>query len=342
MTKLFIIGNGFDLAHKMNTRYSDFRKFLTNKGKEHDNFKEDIYYNEIPAPTLTSDGEEVYNPLDRLNAILTCVDNTNGDIEWNKFEENLGKLNYECLLNPYVGDNDEKLGYKIERNENNARNIKNVLGMIPLFFQEWVKAIKIAEEPLDDIVSLINPKSDLFLTFNYTDTLERLYNVENVCHIHGNKDESLYVGHGENIFDPDNDYSTYFSGSEYDLRQLHEHLRKNTDEAFKKHSSFLGKLREVANKDSLIIYSYGFSFSKVDRFYLEQIFSIIDSTNICFMLNEYNDKDNEDFKHILRESGFKGIFGKYSIIIPKNYPFRKGLFKDYQYPEFKDKKNDKD
>ncbi len=128
MTKLFIIGNGFDLAHKMNTRYSDFRKFLINKGKEHDNFKEDIYYDEIPAPTLTSDGEGVYNPADRLNAILTCIDNTNGDIEWNKFEESLGKLNYECLLNPYLEDKDEKLSYKVERNENNARNIKNVLG----------------------------------------------------------------------------------------------------------------------------------------------------------------------------------------------------------------------
>ena len=33
MNKLYIIGNGFDIAHNLKTRYSDFRCYLNNVEK---------------------------------------------------------------------------------------------------------------------------------------------------------------------------------------------------------------------------------------------------------------------------------------------------------------------
>ena len=44
MTKLFIIGNGFDLAHGMKTRYSDFRDYLIDEYDVDENLiNKDIY-----------------------------------------------------------------------------------------------------------------------------------------------------------------------------------------------------------------------------------------------------------------------------------------------------------
>ena len=37
--KLIVVGNGFDLAHGLNTRYSDFRIFLEN----YDSLSENLY-----------------------------------------------------------------------------------------------------------------------------------------------------------------------------------------------------------------------------------------------------------------------------------------------------------
>ena len=56
---------------------------------------------------------------------------------------------------------------------------------------------------VQQIVALENliESKDVFLNFNYTETLEIVYQVkaEKVCHIHGKRGEELIFGHGEPI-----------------------------------------------------------------------------------------------------------------------------------------------
>lgn len=56
MSKLFVIGNGFDCyLHGLPTKYSDFRKYLLNRFPDAESF------NTIPDGTQMPKGEIVYD-----------------------------------------------------------------------------------------------------------------------------------------------------------------------------------------------------------------------------------------------------------------------------------------
>ena len=54
MSKLFIIGNGFDSAHKMPTSYEEFRKYIIG---EYELSEHEDEIPEIPDSSLMPDGE---------------------------------------------------------------------------------------------------------------------------------------------------------------------------------------------------------------------------------------------------------------------------------------------
>jgi hypothetical protein len=72
---------------------------------------------------------------------------------------------------------------------------------------------------MPDFQDIIFPENDLFLNFNYTKTLEKLYNAQNVCHIPGIQDEDIYFDHG-NDEDRTDYYQSNWLGAESELNQL--------------------------------------------------------------------------------------------------------------------------
>ena len=71
--RLFIIGNGFDLEHKLSTRYTDFLEYLSyGEGAE------------IGGGTLVSNIENLYG--------------YSSHYFWNDFEKNLGQLSPDVIL----------------------------------------------------------------------------------------------------------------------------------------------------------------------------------------------------------------------------------------------------
>ncbi len=153
---LYIIGNGFDLHHGLNTSYSSFRDNCAKKST-------------ILWGLLT----EIYG------------DSVNEDMWWSDFEEMLGKIDYNHLIQTYNG---EAMG---------AMKVQNFFqGMLPPFFGGWIR--EMSHKAQEDQSLNIDPES-LFFTFNYTLTLENVYHVrtENVWHIHGSiKDvDNIVVGH---------------------------------------------------------------------------------------------------------------------------------------------------
>ena len=63
MTNLYIIGNGFDLAHKMKTSYCDFRNFLLEQGVLDNKDYSDDMFREIPEYSIGKDGEDGFNDM---------------------------------------------------------------------------------------------------------------------------------------------------------------------------------------------------------------------------------------------------------------------------------------
>ncbi len=312
MKKLFIIGNGFDLAHDMKTNYNDFRDFLI------DNYLDGAYdpdaFIDVPDTTLMPDGDEQYDEADVVRSIIKTLDNAMGT-KWEDIESMLGDLNYDYFLDDYGMFDKEDDNYMRDsyiRNQELSGLLYGAFRQIGDYFAEWVASIDVAKTPRKPFEELINPSCDLVLNFNYTTTLEDLYSAKNVCHIHGTLSNELYFGHGDNNC-PHDYYESNWFGAEQSLASLYYELMKNTAEAYEKSSAFFKELQTVAKNSPLDIYSYGFSFSKVDRYYLKKICEIIDTADSCFYMNDYNDENERAiFANILKECGYKGKFGVFA------------------------------
>ena len=302
MPNLFIIGNGFDISHGLKTNYSDFRDYLNEKYSKSD-IKE-----ELPTMTELSNGEYGYDDNIVARFIIKELDKVTKE-NWKDIENELGRLNFEDFFF-YTDDLDEKEIIKCWcYNEEVAEDIYESMERIKEFFEDWVKSINIFKiKEKEDFKNIINSKTDFFINFNYTLTLEEVYKVKNVCHIHGTQDSKIYFGHGNEKSTLEN-YKDIHLGSEDDMEELHINLRKNTEEAFNNNINFFKSLKEISS-----IYSYGFSFSEVDLFYIRKIFEIIKTENIIWNLNDFDDKNkrNEYIEKIIN-CGFKGKFSTYHI-----------------------------
>ena len=195
---LYIIGNGFDLAHGMATRYGDFRKWLIKNGR-----------------------------IDVIQELQSAFPSRkeNNYLLWSDFEKALGRYDIDKVINWSWED------LCITVYSDSSRLIRNsdfflnpqLIDILSEAFTAWIRSIPLANTPID-----FNPKQEAYyLTFNYTDTLEVLYDIPNslILHIHGraSQKEKLIVGHNREI-DP-SDYCDNNSG----MRENNERMQRLTD-----------------------------------------------------------------------------------------------------------------
>lgn len=191
---LYIIGNGFDLAHGIKSSYSDFREWLVR--------------NE--------------------NKIVEMMDiffSNQRDI-WSGIEQALGEYDEESILDYCRPDEEFDYEHSLSasaRVEDSPMTIfQPVMDEFREAYHNWVNSIEI--NGIEKIYNL-NPES-LFFTFNYTDTLETEYgiNKNQVTHIHGSRlnDDEYIIGHNnyrdqysENIAN----YSSFFCSLE-NIKQI--------------------------------------------------------------------------------------------------------------------------
>jgi hypothetical protein len=156
-------------------------------------------------------------------------------------------------------------------------------------------------------------KINYYFSFNYTQTLERIYNVQenDICHIHGVSrgiknlndlvSEDLVFGHG---------LESYDTNVTDIVRTAYNILKKPVNQCIIKSRMFFEKINDVDN-----IYSYGFSFGDVDMPYIEKICqSIRDTSNVTWYFNDFRIENNRMlYERTIRQSGFKGEFGEFHV-----------------------------
>ena len=315
MSKLFVIGNGFDLAHYLGTSYENFKKYIV------DEYLDGKYKEEVPdviSLEEISDGEEV---LDEKKAkfILDIISMAEGEgKKWGNVESSLGELDYGSVLDPIYDTFEDGDGanefLEADTIEYYASNISDALSPVKTLFKEWIDGIKITTAKVKPKYYNLIGKNDKFLTFNYTETLEEIYGIskDRVCHIHGvicseNEDEEIVFGHGNNDVKDDKLFEKYqaeYTGSENILTSLFESLKKDTLTALKNHRAFFDEIDEEITE----VYTVGFSFSKVDLIYISEVCKKL-SDNVVWYFDEfYKPEEVESFKNILKECGFKGKF----------------------------------
>lgn len=308
MKSLFIIGNGFDCyGHKMKTKYIDFKKYLVKRFPDLDE-----EFDWIPQETMLQDGGEEYDLNEVVGLIIRTIDECLKP-DWGSLEECLGQEFIENIVysNEWAyrvtdasDEDDDEIFHSVYENEDLTESIIGAYRILNSLFQDWVfnDLAKIDFKKVKRFKKTPSFKKSLFLSFNYTSTLEELYKVAaaNICYIHGNagdKNSRIYFGHGND--EEIEEFDRYIGISDA-YNRLKMDLRKNTGQAISDNYSFFKCISGIKR-----IYSYGFSFSNVDMIYLEEICRHINPSKVRWYFNKYDWQNNKECIERVRNLGFK-------------------------------------
>lgn len=321
MNKLFIIGNGFDIAHNIKSRYEDFRLYLISllkniTGKKYEDYdftdsSDIININYFRSPE---------NDLLTILYFLSCAERSNSfnynskEIEWKNIEKSVGEFSYDEFSWIYIDESDRDKEYRANWiNEDMFSPYIEVLTEIPKYFEEWVKQVDISHASVLKSINDYFDSNTKFICFNYTSTLEKIYNVnkESICYIHGNIDrkQSIFFGHGnhytyddyiESISNPN-----YFSVAE-GYTVINDILRKPVEYIINNNLDFFETLKDIKQ-----VYSYGFSYSEVDLPYIKKICESISSTAEWYIHSYPSEKEKNIFKDMIRQCGYNGVIKEF-------------------------------
>lgn len=269
VNNLFIVGNGFDLNHGIKSSYSDFRKWLK-KNKP-------IFYGKL---------SKQYPKRAHL---------------WKDFEENLPKFDISSYaLSIYNSKVCNNLHF-CELDELFERDFRELMSDMGFFFDTWARELPCGIEWKYNL----NCERPFYLTFNYTPTLEDVYEIEDkfILHLHGcsNCWQDLIFGHGmteDELFNhslktltQNNDskclpkaFIELFSRS---YARYFSRYRKDTDSIIRQHENTFVQFSHVSH-----IFIMGYSFSQIDVPYIDMIIaSIEDIDNVIWSVFIYSEKD---------------------------------------------------
>lgn len=344
MEKLFIIGNGFDIAHDLKTDYLYFKKFVYQQAygkddlleslqnfdsikdflKDSDNriYKSEIYAEEVMEILNGTDSQE---KLRLLYQILLQI--TDPEMFWSDFEEKLACFPFMNASTPYYVTNDSK--EDTESRKELAEKVADKLSkyvhhQLNKLFKQWIKEtyeqwesqlsmrkftshFPIAKE------TILTNRDARFLNFNYTRTLKDFYGISssNIIHIHGDLDDGVLIfGHGEDsIVIPEG--ADILSQAMYRLSAAN---RKPVHKRIRKHESFFKSLSSIKE-----IYFIGFGIrdeNGVDAPYFKEIFK--QAPDVSIYVDQF-DKENEyTIKKILKAWGARKAYQLQFIDIDKD------------------------
>lgn len=178
---------------------------------------------------------------------------------------------------------------------------------------EWIESLETNVEKIKNI-NLNN--DNLYFSFNYTKTLEEVYEIlkENICHIHGTFPELLIFGHGKtesDIYDEYNKISgSYEVGSESAIMSSRDILRKDTEFIIENKKGFFEKIEKNKITNINVV---GHSFGEVDMPYFQEILKRVDQ-NTKWNIFYYRENEREIFEKRMLEIGIdkKNLIIKHS------------------------------
>ncbi len=311
---LYIIGNGFDIAHGLKTSYWDFRSYLEEKNEEFLIEFEKMYGH------YAVDLNEYHIPEKRQKEIEKRRNDHLYDTMWKAFEYSLGYADEGEMLN--AGENmwdqmdmeSGPIGIEDTLNLYWEEQYGFVLELQDYLF-EWVKQINLSKtKPFAK--ELLRNSQDLFLTFNYTPVLERVYHIseKQICHIHGGIPPYCLdvptIGHGnaevismyrEKAQKAEEDFDEITTSINNAIATFYQRTFKNTQEALQRNRTFFDKTSGVEEINII-----GHSLGEVDMPYFERIFNKVTSS---VKWNVFYHKPEEEiaFRAAIANLGVKNI-----------------------------------
>lgn len=322
MSKLFIIGNGFDCyGHGMPTKYSDFKQFLLEKYPNILSLPPRIPT--IPTIYPTTDRLKIYAEVERVRYILYVLDSCQND-QWSNLEAVLGDDIFETFKYDFRYEEYQEPTMSFENNNAVANDIAEMTAFLSVgivledtfyvlkeYFYQWVteKLGRLRYEEyekkkeFDQVLSCTHEgEPNIFMNFNYTLTLEKLYGIsgDDVYHIHGKVGDTkkkILFGHGKGEWEISMEDVPTLASS---FHQISRSLRKNTRLAINQNKELFERIKNVSE-----IYTYGFSFSDVDMVYIDKISQTVDPARVTWYFNTYDTQNNPRFIDLIKKRGFK-------------------------------------
>ncbi len=277
--RLYVIGNGFDIHHCIDSKYWDFKKWVQKNRKDS-------------------------NLIGLMDTFFS-----NDREFWGDVENSLGEYDEEWVTDFCEPENPEDFKY-----DHPGQWQDGLEGSIPWVFGQtmddfrdafdaWVRSIDISDIEPD----LTLPQAAKYLTFNYTETLEATYRIpkENVLHIHGSRiipGDEFVIGHG-NIRDVDAPFRDEgvllpYQNAYSEVIRIMNEWAKAPESIIEKNEVFFQSL-----KTTKAVCIMGLSYNDIDMPYLKKIASSVSAD--CKWWLYYFTKD--DFEKAKSSVGGLGI-----------------------------------
>lgn len=247
MSTLFIIGNGFDIWNRLPTSYRDFNEEYKEHLDEHINYFDDFCHI---------------------------------DSEWANFEESLGSFNQDdfhdnSAMQPSLeelGDNPKLLyGYEDEITIKKEELVNEITGA----FNSWIRSVDV--NAAGKLMHFNFPAC--FINFNYTTTLQDVYNISDVSvlHIHGEVGREMIFGHGRKIDSSKRTNESdqpWFDETKSEVAQVLGFFHKPVDEILARNRA---TLEGYANVENIVV--IGHSVNDIDVPYFQCILNAYPDAN---------------------------------------------------------------
>lgn len=303
MKNIFIIGNGFDLAHGYKTDYKSFIECLIVKNKE----IEGLFVKNTDGIRKRSE------IIIKIKGFVYYIKSTNSffkkiidDFRYFKTWCNIEELYFKELQvtkdsaklnNEFAIVKEELKKYLIQFN-----NSKNKIHDFSLFFR----------------VMMSPSNENLVLNFNYTNTFQRLYgdfNKATILNFHGQLDEDFYnpIIFGYAPTDDETSMLIKKNNNEF-LKNIKKYYYKQTDNELKL-NKFLFKENEGVKNEMMNVFIVGHSCGISDRNILNKILTSSHNMKINIMYYENHNGYFDALVNIDRvvdgDKEFKGIVSNF-------------------------------
>jgi len=301
MSKLYIIGNGFDQHHNIKTNYADFRNYLKTN------------YSDL------FDSMESYYDMDEDSLLWSQFENGLKDFNPTELEANFGKYIPDYSSDDFKEGNRSDLQFYI-KNE-----LEPIQEELQKAFNSWIASRRMLSSIYSRKIQL--DSNALFLNFNYTDILESLYCIprNKINYIHnksGENNSNLLFGHAwnptewakqrehvmpENLEDEEkqdwidyqsenHDYSIMIAYEEID--NFFSKIYKDCNTVIQNNISFFQQLKSITE-----IYIFGHSLSEVDRPYFIKIVQSVKLKDVHWIISYYGNDELNSHTNFITEVG---------------------------------------
>lgn len=300
---IYIIGNGFDLHHGLDTSYLSFaKKFANEESRIFDLFVENFGLENVDENTTWEDA-----PL------------------WGRFEAVLGEIHADALLDKYeefranpAADNFSDGDWDNIEVYINQEVDEMLVGMNEVF-SDFINKVKHPSSLSNKLKLDSNAK---YLNFNYTHTLELLYNIprNQIKYIHnraGNH-QKLILGHGVTKPNPFQDEIPPKNLTDEELIEWNDNMAESFDLSIQRgkwavEQYYFDSLKDTGQiiKDNVMYFSslnsineivvIGHSMSQVDHPYFSEIINNIDINTTKWIITYYNQNARSELAAQIQE-----------------------------------------